>query len=81
LTRAIIKLSYDQRMELAKTPAHCPNCNSTELNIKTIPNPTHPVKSFQKRLICYCGECGYWTDFFDGWTWYPPQNLTSEEVS
>jgi len=69
----MIQLNFEQRMELAKTPAHCPNCDSTELNMKTIPNPDNPIKSFQKRPVYYCTKCGYWTDWFDGWAWHPPE--------
>jgi len=77
----MIQLNFEQRMELAKTPAHCPNCDSTELNMKTIPNPDNPIKSFQKRPVYYCTKCGYWTDWFDGWAWHPPEeSIDSDSV-
>ena len=74
-----INLSFEQRMKLAEIPAHCPNCDSIKLSIKTIPNPDNPIKQFQERAIYYCTECGYWTDWFDGYTWHPSKILVGAE--
>lgn len=80
MSRTAISLNFEQRMELTKYPARCPNCKSIKLGMKNIPNPDHPLKEFRKRPVYYCSECGYWTDWFDGYTWQPPENLGSEET-
>ncbi|MHA1280444.1 MAG: hypothetical protein ACTSQ8_25025 [Candidatus Helarchaeota archaeon] len=65
-----ILLSYDERMNL-KT---CPNCKKMEFIYKLIKFKNHPL-NLKGRVIIQCCNCGYWTDWYDGWKWHPKQEL------
>ena len=67
-----IRLSLEQRENLDS----CPNCGSKKFELTLIPQPNHPLKEFRNRPIYRCVECGYWTDWFDGWIWHPPVMLS-----
>jgi len=71
----IICLSYDERMELSKEPA-CPNCKAKELVIRAIPLKHNPI--LQHRIVIQCKKCGYWSDFYDCWRWYPKECLEGD---
>jgi len=65
-----IILNFKERNNLDK----CPNCKSTEFIINKIPIKSPEVREMLKvRIIVQCKNCGYWTDWFDGYTWYPPK--------
>jgi len=66
-----ITLDFEQRQKLSK----CPKCGSKSIILKNIPQPNHPLKEFRQRPVYQCKDCGYWTDWFDGWHWHPPEKL------
>jgi len=68
----IILLSYDERMKLSKE-ASCPNCKSKEIVLRAIALKDNLILTH--RVIYQCRKCGYWTDFYDGWRWYPKELL------
>ena len=65
-----IILSFEERRNLDK----CPNCNSKEFIMKIIPIKNPEVRQLlTTRVVIQCKKCGYWTDWFDGYTWHPPK--------
>lgn len=68
----VIHLTFVQRMMMSKH-ATCPNCKGNKFTMKNIPMPKHPLPQMRQRPIIKCTKCGYWTDWFDGWDWHPPE--------
>lgn len=73
---AEIVLSFEDRMKLAEN-GKCPNCKGIKFSLKNIPTPENP--QFKHRPVYMCVSCGFWTDWFDGYTWRPPVNLKKEK--
>ena len=67
---AAIHLSFEDRRKLSRD-GKCPNCQGTKFVLKGMPTPEHPL--FKSRPVYECESCGFFTDYFDGYTWYPPE--------
>lgn len=64
----IIHLNEKQIRELKG----CPNCNNTDIKLKSLNVPEHPIPQFRKQHFYECQNCGYWTGIIDKYNWYPP---------
>jgi len=75
----VIKLTFQERVRLTNE-AYCPNCKSRELHLKAVKlRANHPARDILGRRVVYeCRNCGYWTDWFDGYTWRPKEMLSAQ---
>lgn len=65
-----ITLNFEQRQKLSD----CPNCHEDKkFRMRRVENPWHPMNL--PLVIYQCDGCGYWTNWFDGYNWYPPEML------
>jgi len=71
---AAIHLSFEDRRKLSRD-GKCPNCQGTKFGMKLLDLPDkHPLKAqLIGRPVYECAACGFFTDYFDGYNWYPPE--------
>ena len=80
--KPVLTLNYTERMKLSNKGS-CPNCNGMDflLLLRELPKSMDPyirAKMGGKRPVYQCKNCRYWTDWFDGWTWHPEEELAKE---